>query len=165
MKLPKIKFYKKWLLTGVLVICVSFSALMQTVFCDPLDKTKQAVSRWPWLSSPHLEFAITLFESGSDLAYKELSLAQNLPLKNWENINLTKIIIQKPESAKLQIKLLEKIQAEKFPSTEIARRLALLHLTIYQDTQAFQYLKKMEYLDPQGESTITLSETLKSFKN
>jgi len=165
MKFVKINFYKKWLLTAILMIGVILSALMQTVFCNPSDKTKQAVSRWPWASSAHLEFAIGLFENGSALAYKELSLSQSLPLKNWNNIDLAKTIIQKPENAKLQIMLLEKIQTEKFASTEILRRLALLNLAIYQDTQAFQYLKKMEYLDPQGETTIALSETLKSLKN
>lgn len=163
MNIPSKENIRTWSFTGLLVILIGWSAASQTVFLSSLDKAKQAVSRWPWASSPHVQFAINLFESGSTSAYKELTLAQQLPLQNWENISLAKDIIQKPENAKLQIKILEKLQQEKYYSPEITRRLALLNLTIYEDSQAQKYLKKMEYLDPQGEPTKQLAKIISSF--
>jgi len=137
----------KIFITILLILLLTYSIFSQNFFLSPFERAKQAVARWPFLSQTHLDFALALFQTGTETNY-ELSLGKQLLFANSEAIAKTQEIVNQPQKITRQIDFLESLTREGLQSPEIYRRLSLFYWALYKDDQAKTAWQKAWYLDP-----------------
>jgi tetratricopeptide (TPR) repeat protein len=153
----KIKLY--WL-TILLIILLLYSLFIQNFFLSQFDLAKQAVSRWPMLSKPHLLMAQAFFNDGSEKCFQELETAKQSWLKNQKIIIETEKLISQPEKINQEIAFWQEKINEGLQNPAVYLTLASLNYQIDNIEKAREYWQKAFYLDPNNQEVEKIKKLI-----
>jgi len=141
-------FSQKLLIIILLFILLAWSVLIQNYFLTSFDRAKQAVSRWPYFSTPHFIFAQELFNSGSPESKKEFLIGKQALFVDKNLLGRTEEEVTQPERIADQINYWQSFVSKGIESPEVYLKLALLNFRLYKNEEAKKYWEKAFYLDP-----------------
>ena len=156
---------KNYSITSVILIILCWSLLIQLVFVSSFDKVKQAVSRWPYFSTPHLQLAVEFYKNSSLDTNREFLLGKKLLFRNPDIINYAENEIVSPEEIEKKIIFWKALLNNGVDLPFAYLNIALLKLSVYDIKSANEWWQKAFYLNPNSEIVVEVREIINKKEN